>query len=44
MQHDVWPYVIAAYCVTGVGLAGLTAFVIARLRYWAKRARDEEQR
>lgn len=33
-------FVLAAYAVTGVGLAGLALIVVLRLMHWAKRARE----
>lgn len=43
-MQDVWPYVIAAYAVTGAGLAALVAYRVLSLMYWAKRAREDAKR
>ena len=38
-----WDFVIAAYVVTGAGLAAMTIATFLNLRHWAKRARDEDK-
>ena len=43
-MHNVWPYVIGAYAVTGVGVLVLVIATIANLQRWARRAREEEAR
>jgi hypothetical protein len=42
-MHDLWPYITGAYAATGVGLAALALNTFLRLRYWARRAREEDK-
>lgn len=37
-------YVLAAYAVTGLGLAGITLVTVVRVAYWARRARELEKK
>ena len=39
--HAPWDFIIAAYSVTGLGLAAITIAVILNLRHWARRARED---
>jgi len=43
-MQNVWPYVIGAYAVTGVGLVALVIAVTLHLMRWSRRAREESQR
>jgi hypothetical protein len=40
-MQDAWPYIIGAYLATGLGLGALAINAFLRLRYWARRAREE---
>ena len=40
-MHNVWPYIVGAYAVTGVGLIALTLGVVLHLMRWARKAREE---
>ncbi len=44
MVEGALGYVVAAYLVTGVGLIGLTAVVVARLAHWSARARELDKK
>jgi hypothetical protein len=43
-ENAHWIFVAAAYAVTGLGLCGLIAFVLLRLRRWEHAARAGEQK
>ncbi len=40
MIEGGWPFVWAAYALTGVSFVTLIAVVLMRARYWARRAQD----
>lgn len=37
-------FVVAAYLITGVGLIGLAAIIVARLAYWSARAKELDKK
>lgn len=41
-MSDAWAYIVAAYCVAGVGLGALAIAAFLNLRANAKRARQDE--
>lgn len=44
MIEGGWPFVIAAYAVTSLGLGALALMVVLRAARWARQARDLEKR
>lgn len=44
MIEGGWPYVIAAYAVTSLGLGALALTIILRARRWSRQARELEKR
>ncbi len=43
MIEGAWPYVIAAYSATGLGLTALVVAIVSGARRWARLARDLEK-
>lgn len=44
MIEGGWVFVWPAYAVALGGLLALAVMVVARLRYWARRAREQDER